>query len=714
MPVQSVGYVILDPAHRTGPFHFSPAQTASPQYGLPSGLPFPTKYAAFEAIKNYGFPPTYGVEEIMLPVDYAYPDYAVANYIDWQLGDHCVVVGDVQTWKTENSLYMIDRAINKEDRPIIYLTQNANVALNQFQLRVQQHNEKREAAGQTTLPLPADLLRQSDYELKTLLKSSSLIVGLANEGTFKKLNAFFAAHPDLKQRAILIHDEADLYTFELKCGRSGGEDELLLLQQNQCLYAMVSVTATPQSIFLADGCTKIYILPHPPNYIGIDKVKHVAIPEREGKYDPIGDAFYMDQFMRDVFRQEISTALITASRRRLGHKEIISHLSGIRRRSMVYMEMNEQSVKVYDQDGIQISGPDGSIFTLLKSKNRRIADIGKAFDIWKGRVNHIIVVAGNLASRGISFVDKDYERRLTHQYLPVLSPKNASSNLENNYQLMRCLGVGATIPTLYTPSSVMNAIKNVRAHLPVWQNQILKSRQSKTDIDPLRLPHTGYSYTSRRKQNGSPYEAPSLRDTVSFTFYVDKLLKSGDPLLLGLVQKLTTETRKYVDANTYRMNNQLPFSKTVLPKIFTPALIDRLSTVAGIRLAYEDDQARSLKGVVRLAGGYSLRHAVSYDDAGTPGQKTVQRGRGKEGECPISLVWGFNDTKLYNGQTADYHYDQGSPDGPWKNPKNLAIRKIVVPIAVDQKGFKGMSEWVRRSEPLSPQVIAKLNAILSI
>lgn len=363
---------------------------------------------------------------------------SVAYQIKVAPGEHVVVYGKVQSGKRREKLELARRLIHQHNLAVIVLFRCNNLDYSQFSGSIEEANVSWRKRGLSGL-MDMDI-RQKAKQLPDLLRTPSLLLGLADPDTVKIINDCLDAHPELHQRAVLILDEADLATYELD-ERVRTKTEMGLSELFTKLHMMVSVTATPLSILMCNRFDQVYAMDIPEDYYGIERVKHIPVSpvmsnkasKGESRYRPQLDRDNLDRFYADVRREKQATALISVTKVTKEHKALIRHLcsrhpddSG----SVVYMECNEKKVKIYNGRGVEIG-----VVSETSPKGGKVADISKALEEYKD-MPHIFIVAGVHAGRGVSFVSKkDRSRHLTHQYLVV---SDTSSVVSTEQSLRLC------------------------------------------------------------------------------------------------------------------------------------------------------------------------------------------------------------------------------------------------------------------------------------
>lgn len=428
-------------------------------------------------------------------------------------GEHILIGGEVQVGKLNVKHESIVKINQKNNLPVLLLFRNNNVDFHQFMGRLDAFNDKQRHAGKPTIPQPVDILSHKG-RLHHLLKDAPLILGLANQSTLRLIEECLDKHTYLQGRLCVIIDEADLVTFELEGEGVKTQTEDSLSSLFPKIHSLISVTGTPASILLCDKITQVYTVDRPDNYFGIDRINHIPVnPIRCNKknvnYDPYLDDANLTYIMNETLQCSSSTLLILVSRLRREHKNVISYLNSkysYLGKDIVYLELNEKSVKVYDGFGTHL--PSISAETTKKTK---VGPIDIAIQEYL-HVPHIVIVAGVLAGRGVSFVSTDYSRHLTHQY--IADPEGC--NLESAMQSVRLLGKYNDNPelTLYCSQSLYKDMVNQCADMFGFMD-LAKQARSTGDVLPdiLRCQNDyNHKWLPARKQKGISFQIERERD----------------------------------------------------------------------------------------------------------------------------------------------------------------------------------------------------------
>ena len=378
------------------------------------------------------------------------PTALVRKIKNWS--GHILFHGEQQAGKLIQAIYAVQHLTHNKKTAVIMLFRNITDDMKQWSFRVESHSNEQAKNGLCVIdagtPITSYCKDDSLLSLANKIRSGGVLIGLANPTTLKRLNKCFKTFPDLKGRAALVLDEADLAVYELEpeSVRIQTEEELALLYPQ--LMVMISITATPLAITLCDKLTEAYTLDIPPSwtlngkkvsYFGFNELTNVpVIPvHNRGGYDPLMDSKNLDQFCTSFYEQKEAMALISVSKRVKDHRSIIRYLATSSNTSgcskafnTTYLMFNGKRVRVFDCNDTEVPPT--------------YSTISEAIEAYK-TCSHIVIVSGIKAGRGISFVSTNYERHLTHQYIAAAP----STHLELLTQTVRLVGVYSDQPTLY-------------------------------------------------------------------------------------------------------------------------------------------------------------------------------------------------------------------------------------------------------------------------
>ena len=265
------------------------------------------------------------------------------------------------------------------------------------------------------------------------------------------------------------------------------------------------VTATALSLVFSEKemiNRLTFEIPKHPNYIGIEQIDFVELPHvnhinlNNGLInyfdaDPNVREFYLNLGRQAPYRTQPIICLHKTTRFVDQHTEFINTFSTDNefKHKWTVITFNGDGVTLYSDSlrGIKVE------IEVRIAKRNKINEVGKEIAVGDMHANtgvhvfekaplrnvlkylrhhtvvtHILIVSGDLASRGINFVDAEYKWHLSHMY--YISP--SESTLETHrIQAMRCCGVfepDGIIPKVYAYASDIIRIKaayDIQKHL---------------------------------------------------------------------------------------------------------------------------------------------------------------------------------------------------------------------------------------------------------
>uniref|UniRef100_A0A6C0AYN9 Helicase ATP-binding domain-containing protein n=1 Tax=viral metagenome TaxID=1070528 RepID=A0A6C0AYN9_9ZZZZ len=356
---------------------------------------------------------------------------------------YLTLIGHVQSGKTNEEINYCYTSVNNYNVPVVFIVRN--ITADQLQLRSR--------FDTTAFGLNVKLLKNFTVETAvTFMESLGIIILLCNETQLGKMKKIISKFD--KPYNVCI-DEVD---FSIKSKDSVTQIDNLLSFIKKKANHILGATATPFALFSGDtSLSKIKKIKPNRGYHGIDSldVKFVdsCIIRSEDDF-PLCDMGAMDTIYEAFLEKPRGMILHTVVKERENHYRIQRYLVG------VYPQM---TVLTYNGDGIRVVCKERSdkpfadpkdvnnygqlinkyhvnnegVYVVHYFQNYSISEVLQILaDDPEHDHTHISIVAGYLASRGISFVSSDYSLHLTDQYLYAAK----SAHGENLLQSLRILG----------------------------------------------------------------------------------------------------------------------------------------------------------------------------------------------------------------------------------------------------------------------------------
>jgi hypothetical protein len=415
------------------------------------------------------------------------------------------------------------------------LVRNMRADQEQLVTRIEEHNNQYDAFGLgqivefKTKARPSEtisILKRSSTELVSDIPKQHLIA-LGNAANMEILLGILQKGlcPQ-RSHGVLMIDEADLIglDFDSKSTTTTNvEDAIQALRP--FFHTVIMVSATPLATVFTNGVnqiTDVISLDIPDDYHGVDKLKHIQTKEYERpkgkvtrKYCPSSDIRNLETMMDDLVTQPQGRALVVASKDKADHEDIVKTL-WTQYPDVTFVVFNDSKAKILGSWNNPISS-DGEFKTIGEAlQTMKIANMTNPSEY-----NHIVIVSGNMAGRGISFVSSDYEWHLTHQYL-VFSKR---STMDVVMQSLRICGRYQNSPvlklfcsqSLWDDIVAMNAdfkviISKIETHGPInefieLQDDISRkwlARRKEKAINVARVMITDKSYDTLERFHSSP------------------------------------------------------------------------------------------------------------------------------------------------------------------------------------------------------------------
>ena len=353
---------------------------------------------------------------------------------------YLALVGHVQSGKTNEEISYCYQSVKQHRVPVVFIVRN--IKADQLQLR-----DRFNLLGKETLNVHL-LSNLTIEETIKYMESLGIIILLCNEHQLLKIKRVILKY---NKPYHLCIDEVD---FSIKSKDFISNTDILLTFIKKNAKFILGATATPFALFSSEKTlSKVKRINPNKNYHGIETLCVNFVDSciiRDENDFPLCDMAAMDIIYDNFMEKQHGVILHTVVKEKENHYRIQSYLN------KCYPEI---TVLVYNGDGIRVVCPnrnnkpfadkkelnkynqlinkyhfngDGHYFT-----NYSISEVLQLLlDDLEHTHTHISIIAGHLASRGISFVSTDYRLHLTDQYF--YAAKNTHG--ENLLQSLRILG----------------------------------------------------------------------------------------------------------------------------------------------------------------------------------------------------------------------------------------------------------------------------------
>jgi hypothetical protein len=358
---------------------------------------------------------------------------------------YLTIVGHVQSGKTYEEINYCFASV-KRGFPVFFITRNITADQLQLNARFIEFNK--------TLKKPLDVFLLSHNDIASIAKrmeSPCVIILLCNQFQLKKVKEVLYIY---KGEYNVCIDEVD---FAIKTKYGTSELDTILNQLKEGANHILVATATPIAVFTTQKeMGKIIKIKPTNNYHGVNSL-NIEMIESSITSDPSTDNESINKIYSSLLDKYSAVLLHTVTKKKKNHESLMEYISELFP-TFTYI--------IYNGDGIQVmcKGRNDTPFTRPKSINQYGQFINKYYfdndihhfynysiaEVLQILVDdyyqhtHISIFAGQLASRGVSFVSTDYSLHLTDQYFHA----GKLTHGENYLQSLRILGCYKDNPIL--------------------------------------------------------------------------------------------------------------------------------------------------------------------------------------------------------------------------------------------------------------------------
>ena len=354
---------------------------------------------------------------------------------------YLTLVGHVQSGKTIEEINYCHESVNHHKRPVVFIVRNITADQLQLKSRFLQYNLDVKLLSNLTID-----------QTVSFMEICGIVILLCNTFQLSKMKQV------IEKFGKPFHVCIDEVDFTIKSRELVSNIDVFLTFIKKTAHHVLGATATPLALFLSDtSLSQIKYLKPNKKYQGIEtlNVEFVdsCIIRSEADF-PLCDMGAMDLIYETFMKKTHGVILHTVVKEKENHYKIQN-----------YLKVNYKSLTtvVYNGDGIKVicdtrNGPPFATkkelnqYNQLVNKYYQINENGTTFHYFHKYTisevlsllaydphhthNFISIIAGHLASRGISFVSTDYRLHLTDQYF--YASKNTHG--ENLLQSLRILG----------------------------------------------------------------------------------------------------------------------------------------------------------------------------------------------------------------------------------------------------------------------------------
>lgn len=359
----------------------------------------------------------------------------MVNYFDCK---YLTLIGHVQSGKTHEELNYVYASINNS-LPVIFLVRNITADQLQLVARIREYNQTMKCSIKYKI-----LSHGNIEEIVKSMKENYVIILLCNRFQLYKMREVLKIyHGDYN----VCIDEVD---FSIKTKTLQSQTDLILEQIKKGANHVLGATATPVALFTTqpDLCKMVKIQPSK-NYKSLSQLD-INFVDNSVSNDPRSDQITIKQIYSSLLDRPKSVLLHSVTKKRRNHLGLMNYISDLFP-EFTYITYNGDGIRVLckkrpllpftNQKGLNKYHQNILRYNLLENgihffQNYSIAEVLQILvdDIYQH--NYISIIAGNLASRGVSFVSTDYSVHLTDQYFNA----GRQTHGENYLQSLRILG----------------------------------------------------------------------------------------------------------------------------------------------------------------------------------------------------------------------------------------------------------------------------------
>jgi hypothetical protein len=351
---------------------------------------------------------------------------------------YLALIGHVQSGKTYEEINYCFTSVNVHKIPVIFILRNINADQLQLYTRMNTLKQNLNVKLLNHLTIPDGV---------AFMESTGIILMLCNVFQLDKIKELLKIY---KGDYNLCIDEVD---FSIKTRDHTSCIDCYMNDLKMGANHILGATATPFSLFLSEGdISKFKKIKEGHNYHGISSLKLRFInPKIDIKNFPYCDSVTINTVYTELLTREHCILLHTVVKEKVLQYRLGEYINKL---------FPQFTTIIYNGDGILVNStqpigliPPKSVNSYGQIINKYYSlphghlfinySISEVLQILKGHC-HISIIAGHLASRGISFVSSDYSIHLTDQYFHA----GKSSHGENLLQSLRILGCYKKTSTL--------------------------------------------------------------------------------------------------------------------------------------------------------------------------------------------------------------------------------------------------------------------------
>lgn len=435
---------------------------------------------------------------------------------------YVALVGHVQSGKTNEELKYCFQSTIIHKLPVIFIVRNITADQLQLYHRINDFNNK------NNCNLICKILSHMN-DIDNFLNNCGIIILLCNCPQLKKISTLLTNYHGKYNLCI---DEAD---FSLKTKNFSSKIDYYLNHLKQRANHILGATATPVAMFSGDKLlSKVKKLTCNENYCGIESlsVRHI---NSNISNSPESDHFAINEIYSSLLQQSNAVLLHTVSKYKTFHEKLLIYISRL---------FPQYALLTYNGNGIKVVCNGNRRLAKPKAVNNYGQLINKYFyvdgvhyfinysisevlQILKNENHsHISIIAGHLASRGISFVSSDYSLHLTDQYF-VPGEKTHGENYLQSLRILGCYKDPCEI-TLWCSKRTW---RRIIEHNNIIDNLVESSDNNSEwfeDLQKVRIPRPDTPLTRPRLSAGTSFNKINFSDHFTFNISYQELIEEPE------------------------------------------------------------------------------------------------------------------------------------------------------------------------------------------
>jgi hypothetical protein len=435
---------------------------------------------------------------------------------------YLALVGHVQSGKTNEELKYCFQSTAIYKLPVIFIVRNITADQLQLYHRINDFNNK------NNCNLNCKILSHMN-DVLDFLKNCGIIILLCNCPQLKKITNLLSNY---RGKYNLCIDEAD---FSLKTKNFSSKIDYYLNHLKQQANHILGATATPVAMFSGDKLlSKVKKLTSNENYCGIESLSVRYVDSNISK-SPESDLFTINEIYSTLLQQSNAVLLHTVSKYKTFHEKLLIYLAELFPQ-FAFLTYNGNGIKVICKCNYRLAKPKAvNNYGQLINKYFYVDgihyfvnySISEVLQILKNEnQTHISIIAGNLASRGISFVSSDYSLHLTDQYF-VPGQKTHGENYLQSLRILGCYKDPCEI-TLWCKKDTW---RRIIEHHNVINNLVECSDNNSKwfeDLQRVRIPRPDTPLTRPRLSAGTAFNKIPLSDHFTFEISYQEMIEESE------------------------------------------------------------------------------------------------------------------------------------------------------------------------------------------